>query len=151
MAKSTVTKIWVVGLIVLVAGLLVGGTSLGLMLAYGGHFTSAPDGTGSTFAPTLNSFFWIMVSLMTIGFGTAAVGGVLQLAAWVGALVTTYQMLDKTWFVVLLVGGIIGLSFTLIAYAVMIAYFVAGPDSLQTKPSQIPTPVSPPAQLLPTG
>jgi len=122
------------------------------MLAYGGHFTSAATGNGSTFVPTLNSFFWTMVSLMTIGFGAAAVGSVLQLAAWVGALVNTYQIPDKTWFVALLVGGIIGLGFTLVGYAVMIAYFVAGTDSsLQTKPSQIPTPAAPPAQLLPTG
>ena len=47
----------------------------------------------------------------------AAVGSVLQLAGWVGALVNTYQLADKTWFVVLLIGGIIGLSFFLVAYA----------------------------------
>jgi hypothetical protein len=151
MAKSTVTKLWVAGLIVVVGGLLVGGVSLGLMLAYGGHFVAAANGNGSDFVPTLDGFFWTMVSLMIVGFSAAAVGGVLQLAAWVGALVNTYQFADKTWFVVLLIGGLIGLGVTLVGYAVMIAYFVAGPDSPEAQPSQVPTRAAPPAQLLPTG
>jgi hypothetical protein len=151
MTKSTVTRLWVAGLIVVVAGLLVGGISLGLMLAYGGHFVAAANGNGSDFVPTLDGFFWTMVSLMIVGFTVAAVGGVLQLAAWVGALVSAYQFVDKTWFVVLLVGGFIGLGVTLVGYAVMIAYFVAGPDNPEVQPSQIPTRAAPPAQLLPTG
>jgi hypothetical protein len=151
MAKSTVTKLWVAGLIVVVAGLLVVGISTGLMLAFGGHFVSAANGSGSDFVPTLDGFFWTMVGLMIVGVSVAAVGGVLQLAAWVGALVNTYQIADKTWFVVLLVGGFIGLGVTLVGYAVMIAYFVAGPDSPEAQPSQVPTQIAPPAQLLPTG
>jgi hypothetical protein len=151
MAKSTVTRMWIAGLIVIVVGLLVTGTSTGLMLADGGHFTAATNGNGSTFVPTLDSFFWTMVSLMIVGSSVATVGGILQLAAWVGALVTTYQIPDKTWFVVLLVGGIIGLSVFLVAYAAMIAYFVAGPDSPQATQSQLSALVAPPAQLLPTG
>jgi hypothetical protein len=151
MTKTTVTKLWTAGLIVVVAGLLVGGVSLGLMLAYGGHFVAAASGNGSDFVPTLDGFFWTMVSLMIVGSSAAAVGGVLQLAGWVGALVNTYQFADKTWFVVLLVGGIIGLSFFLVAYAAMIAYLVAGPDNLPAQQSQVPTPVAPPAHLLPTG
>jgi hypothetical protein len=151
MAKSTITKLWIAGLIVVVGGLLMGGISLGLMLAYGGHFVAAANGNGNDFVPTLDGFFWTMVSLMIVGFTVAAVGGVLQLAAWVGALVSTYQFVDKTWFAVLLVGGFIGLGVTLVGYAVMIAYFVAGPDSPEDQPSQIPTRAAPPAQLLPTG
>jgi hypothetical protein len=151
MTKSTVTKLWIAGLIVVVAGLLVGGISTGLMLAFGGHFVSAANGNGNDFVPTLDGFFWTMVTLMIVGFSAAAVGGVLQLAAWVGALVNTYQFVDKTWFVVLLVGGFIGLGVTLVGYAVMIAYFVAGPDIPEAQPSQVPTQVAPPGQLLPTG
>jgi hypothetical protein len=150
MTKTTVTKLWIAGLIVVVVGLLVGGVSLGLMLAYGGHFVAAASGNGSDFVPTLDGFFWTMVSLMIVGFSAAAVGSVLQLAGWVGALVNTYQFADKTWFVVLLLGGIIGLSFFLVAYAAMIAYLVAGPDTPRAQ-SQLPTPVAPSAHLLPTG
>jgi hypothetical protein len=125
--------------------------SLGLMLAYGGHFVAAASGNGSDFVPTLDAFFWTMVTLTIVGFSAAAVGGVLQLAGWVGALVNTYQLADKTWFVVLLVGGIIGLSFFLVACAAMIAYLVVGPDNLPAQQSQVSTPVAPPAHLLPTG
>ena len=43
------------------------------------------------------------------GSGSAAVRGMTsataQLAVWIGALVTTHQMRDKTWFAVLLAGG----------------------------------------------
>jgi hypothetical protein len=131
--------------------MLVVGISTGLMLAYGGHFAAAASGNGSDFVPTLDGFFWTMVSLMIVGISVALVGGVLQLAAWIGALVNTYQFSDKTWFIVLLVGGIVGLSFFPVAYAAMIAYLVVRPDNLQAQESQLPSPVAPPAHLLPTG
>jgi hypothetical protein len=43
--------------------------------------------------------------------------------AWIGALLNTAQLDDKTWFVVLLLLGLF--SFGLLA---MIAYVIAGPD-----------------------
>ena len=49
---------------------------------------------------------------------------VAQFVAWVGAVLNTAQLPDKTWFVVLLVTGL--LSFGFIA---MIVYVIAGPDS----------------------
>jgi hypothetical protein len=72
MEKSTVTKMWIAGLVVIVAGLLVVGISTVLMLAYGGHFVAATNGNGSDFVPTLDGFFWTMVSLMIVGASTAA-------------------------------------------------------------------------------
>ena len=50
----------------------------------------------------------------------AAVG---QLVAWVGAVLNTAQLEDKTWFLVLLVSGLLSVGFV-----AMIAYLVAGPD-----------------------
>jgi hypothetical protein len=49
-----------------------------------------------------------------------AIGG---LVSWIGALLNTAQLEDKTWFIILLVLGL--LSFGLFA---MIAYVIAGPD-----------------------
>jgi hypothetical protein len=76
--------------------------------------------------------------LMAVGFTVAAAGGVAQLAAWIGALVNTYQLADKAWFIVLLAGGLLGLSFGLIGFAVMVAYLVAGPDSMALDQPQRP-------------
>jgi hypothetical protein len=54
----------------------------------------------------------------------AIVGGAIgQFIAWIGAVVNTSRLEDKTWFVVLLVLGL--LSFGFIA---MLVYVLAGPD-----------------------
>ena len=138
MNKPTITKIWLGGLIGLALGLLVGGLGLGLMLAYGGQYTPAPTGSGYDFVPTVNAFFWMTIGMMVAGFTVAAAGGVAQLAAWIGALVNTYQLEDKAWFIVLLAGGLLGLSFALIQFAVMVAYLVAGPDDMPLEQSLRP-------------
>lgn len=145
MTKATITKLWIAGLIVLIAGLLVGGVSLGLMLAYGGTFTPQPYGNGYDFVPTLDGFFWTTVGFMIVGFTIAAVGGVVKLAAWIGALINTYRLQEKTWFVVLLVGGLIGLAFGLVGDAAMIAYMVAGPDEVVAPPPRVAIPSPQPA------
>ncbi len=119
------------------------------MLAYGGHFTPAAKGNGYDFIPTLNGFFWITVSLMVVGFTVATGGWIAQLAAWIGAIINTYQMQDKTWFVVLLVGGFLGLGFGLIGFAAMVAYLIAGPDGKEAHPAQGATPAPPSATLAP--
>jgi hypothetical protein len=140
MTKTTITRTWFAGLIVLAAGLLLGGISLGLMLAYGGQFTAAPNGTGYDFVPRLDAFFWTTVSLMVIGFTVAAIGGIVQLAAWIGALVNTYQLADRTWFIVLLAGGLLSLAFGLVGFATMVAYLVSGPDGMPARPpGPVPT------------
>ena len=151
MTKSTITKTWIAGVILMAAGLLVGGVSLGLMLAYGGQFTAAPGGNGYDFVPKLDGFFWTMVSLMIAGFAVAAIGGIVQLTAWIGALVNTYQLADRTWFVVLLAGGLLGLAFGLVGFAAMVAYVIAGPDGTATWESRLPTSTQPPATLAPTS
>ncbi len=141
MSKASITRMWIAGLIILVAGLAVGGISLGLMLANGGTWEPAASGNGSDFIPTINGFFWTTVGFMIAGFTIAAVGGVIQLAAWIGALVNTYQLEDKAWFIILLVGGLLGLAVGLIAFAAMVAYLIAGPDGMPAGRQHAPAPV----------
>ncbi|HEX9056843.1 MAG TPA: hypothetical protein VF818_04860 [Ktedonobacterales bacterium] len=150
MTKPTITKVWVIGLIVLVAGLIMGGICLGLMFAYGGHFEPSTSG-GSEFIPNLDSGFWTMVSLMIVGFSIAAIGGVVQLVAWIGALVNTYQIPDRTWFVVLLAGGLLGFAFGLIGFAAMVAYLIAGPDGMSARHAEMPPLAPRPPTLAPTS
>jgi hypothetical protein len=151
MDKPMITRIWLAGLIALAAGLIVGGLGLGLMLAYGGHYTPAPTGSGYEFVPTVDGFFWMTVGVMVVGFALATMGGVAQLAAWIGALVNTYQLEDKAWFIVLLAGGLLGLSFGLVGFAAMVAYVVAGPDAMAVERSLAQTPASRPATLAPAS
>src|SRR5690349_8524206 len=125
MTKSTITRTWVAGLAILAAGLVIGGISIGLMLAYGGTFTAARNGDGYDFVPSTGSFFWTTVGFTVLGFTAAAVGGIVQLAAWVGAMINTNRIADKTWFSVLLIGGLLGLVFAPIGFAAMLAYVVA--------------------------
>ncbi|HEU0025656.1 MAG TPA: hypothetical protein VFQ25_00950 [Ktedonobacterales bacterium] len=150
MSKPTVTRVWIVGLIIMVVGLIIGGISMGLMFAYGGTFVPSVSGRGTDFAPNLDSTFWTTVTFMSLGFLIAAIGGIVQITAWIGALVNTYQLQDKTWFAVLLVGGLIGLAFSLVGFAAMIAYIIAGPDGMPSRavpppemPRQQPTPYAP--------
>ena len=130
MKKSTVTKTWIAGLIVFAGGLVVAGVSTALMLAYAGTFTYNDATRAYDFVPALNGFFWSMTGLIVLGGVLAAAGGLVQLVAWIGALVNTYQVPDKTWFAVVLGGGVLGLFFGLVGFAAMVAYVVAGPDGM---------------------
>lgn len=138
MTKSTVTRIWLIGVLTFFVGLVVGGVALGLMFAYGGKFVPAASGNGSDFIPRTDSYFWTTVSFIAVGCVIALAGAVAQLVAWVGALLNTYLLRDKSWFIVLLAGGLIGLAFGLTHFAVMIAYVVAGPDGASSCELQLP-------------
>jgi hypothetical protein len=152
MTKPMITRTWIAGLVVLAAGLVVAVAGGVLMAAYGGTFTHIAGTVNSyNFVPTLDGFFWTMVSLIVAGVVLAVVGGIVQLAAWIGGLVNSYRIPDKTWFVVLLLGGIFGLGFGLIGFAVMVAYIIAAPDgALYSKP-EVQMPVQRPTTLAPTS
>lgn len=143
MTKPQVTRIWIIGLVVMFVGLIVAGISMGLMFANGGSYVPAVNGNGYDFVPRTDSYFWTTISFMIVGGVIAIAGGIAQLVAWVGALVNTYQIPDRTWFIVLLAGGLIGLAFGLAQFAVMIAYIIAGPDGT-TAPRQYLPPQTPP-------
>jgi hypothetical protein len=128
MNKPLITRIWLIGLIGLVVGLIVGGVGLGLMLAFGGSYMPTASDNGYEFVPTLNAFFWTTIAVMATGFALAAAGAITQFVAWIGAVVNTYQLEDKLWFWVLLAGGLLGLAWGVIPFATMVAYLIAGPD-----------------------
>ena len=124
MAKSTVTKFFVGGIIAVIAGVLLATAAVWAAFAAGEFVMDGPDVTGVRFT----AFGWSMVGLMIIG-GFSMIGGAIAgLVAWIGALINTAQLDDKVWFVLLLVLGL--LSFGFVA---MVAYVIAGPDSAQPR------------------
>lgn len=54
-----------------------------------------------------------------------------QFVAWIGAVLNTYELADKTWFVILLVAGLLSVGFI-----VTLVYVLIGPDSTQVASAQ---------------
>jgi hypothetical protein len=130
MSKLLITRLFVSALVALIAGFVL--VLVGLLAAISGAVITI----GGPEVVTINggSFAWALAILL-IGAAAITVGGVLGIVSWVGALLNTVQLEDKTWFVILLVLGL--LSFGWIA---MIAYIFAGPDGMALRtPRALPT------------
>jgi hypothetical protein len=106
-----------------------------------------------------DSTFWALVSFIILG-GIAVLGGiVVQFVAWIGAVLNTNQLVDKTWFNVLLWCGIAAIVLSLLSglgalvgWGLMIVYLVGGPDGMAVAPMLLrATPTEPPKTLAPTG
>ena len=152
MTRTTIVKTWIAGLVALAAGLLIVGVSVGAMLAYGGHFEPAPYGSnGYDFVPSLDSTFWTAVAFIVLGGVAAFIGWAVQLVAWVGAVMNTSRLADKTWFSMLLIGGLVGVVFAPVGFAVMVAYAIGGPDGLAAPQTPPEAPVARPTTLVPTS
>ncbi len=151
MTKSAINRTWIVGLATLAVGLIVAAVSIGLMLGYGGTFTARAAGNGYDFVPNYDSFFWTTVMAMIGGFLVTAVGGLVQLAAWIGAVANTYRLPDKLWFVILLLGGLFSFAIPIIGFAVMAAYVIGGPDGMAIGSRRESMPAARPSTLAPTS
>lgn len=134
MTKRTVTTIFVGSLLAIFGGLILVFAAAFAASASGALVMNGPDVTGvqSTFLG------WSMVGLMIIG-GLAMVGGAIgQFVAWIGAVINTARLEDKTWFILLLLLGLF--SFGFIA---MLAYVIAGPDGTAPAPARGGIPARP--------
>ncbi len=119
MNKAMVTRIFLGSLIAIVAGVFFVAVGFIVALATGTLVMEGPDVTGFELSSTAPAAF----GLAAIGVLGVVAGGIGQFIAWIGAVVNTSRLDDKTWFVVLLVLGL--LSFGFIA---MLVYVLAGPD-----------------------
>jgi|SRR5690242_18706932 hypothetical protein len=128
MRKFTIGRVWVGGLVGIAAGVVAILAGTFLMLAYAGTWSGEPN--NQQFTPTLDGFFWSMVALISLGALVTLAGGIAQFVAWIGALVNTYALAERTWFIVLLLAGAAGLFGLAIAgFVAMIVYLLIGPDS----------------------
>lgn len=150
MTKSVINRVWIGGLAVFAAGIVVALVGVFLMLGYGGVFTQIAGTNNYDFVPNMNGFFWVTIALIVAGGFIALIGSVAQFAAWVGALVNSYALPEKAWFAVLLVGGVLSFAFAPLGFAAMIAYVIAAPDGTPYRQARIaPAPQAQP--LAPTA
>lgn len=127
MSKSVITRLFVGGLVTVIAGIVAAAFLVFWAFASGGFEVSGHDVVG------LNgtSLTWTLIGLI-VASGFVILGGVIAgIVSWIGALLNTVQLADKTWFVLLLVLGLLSFGFF-----AMIAYVIAGPDS--THPDAVP-------------
>jgi hypothetical protein len=118
MSKTTIIRLFEAAIAAAVAGIVIAivavvvGLANGAVTLGGSHAVTL---NGGTVAWTIGAF---VVSSLVITAGTLA-----AIAAWVGAVLNTSRLEDKTWFVVLLVLGLLSLG-----WLAMIAYVFTGPD-----------------------
>jgi hypothetical protein len=107
---------WVVAIIAIIASVATGAVVIG-----GRNVLSV---NGAALAPAL--------VVLAVAFLLVTGGTIAGVVSWVGALLNTAQLDDKTWFVLLLVLGIWSFGFV-----AMVAYVVAGPDGTRRNPTDL--------------
>lgn len=119
MSKKNVTRLFVGALVA--AGV---GVVLGFIALWAAWASDAVDVGGSDVVDVNGgSVAWTVLGLVVVGSLAILGGTVAAVVSWIAALLNTWQLEDKTWFVSLLALGLLG--FGILA---MIAYVVAGPD-----------------------
>ena len=127
MSKHTVSTIFVGSLIAIAGGVVLLGVGLFVAYVNGTFIMQGPDVVG--IRPS--ALTWSMAGLAIVGILAIVGGSLAQFVAWIGAVLNTSRLDDKTWFIVLLVLGL--LSFGFVA---MLLYLVAGPDGTRESARQ---------------
>jgi len=127
-SKATVTKVFVGSVVAVIAGAVLAFAAVWIAYASGAFVMSGPDVIGVQSTP----YAWTIVGLGIVAALAMIAGFIGGLVSWIGALLNTAQLDDKTWFIVLLVLGL--LSFGLVA---MIAYVIAGPDGAKQTAARV--------------
>jgi hypothetical protein len=123
MSKFTVTRLFIGSLIAFGAGAIVAVLAIAVAMAnnvfvMNGNDIAAVQGGALT---------WVLLALAAFG-GLAAAGGVITgFIAWIGAVLNTWQLESKAWFVALVLTGIFNFGFI-----AMVLYVIAGPDGKAT-------------------
>jgi hypothetical protein len=119
MSKTTVTKLFIAGLIAVASGAVVMVVGVGAAFASNVFVLNGPNVVGVNASPLA----FALLGLAVIGGLTIIGGAIAGFVSWIGALLNTAQLQSKAWFLVLLLLGIFNLGFI-----AMIAYLIAGPD-----------------------
>ena len=119
MSKATVTRLFIGSLIAFGAGAVVSIFAIALAVANDVFVMSGDD----IVAVQGGTLAWALIGLAVLGGVTAAGGVIAGFVAWIGAVLNTWQLDSKAWFVGLVLLGIFNFGFL-----AMVAYVIAGPD-----------------------
>lgn len=119
MSKKAITRLFAGGIVTSLAGLVLELAVVGAALTAGVFEIGGSDFVEVNGGP----FAWTLVGLVVVGLLAISAGAVAGVVSWIGALLNTVQLEDKTWFAALLVLGMVSLG-----TAAMVAYVFAGPD-----------------------
>jgi hypothetical protein len=101
MTDSGIAKAFKGGLMVSVAGFLLGGAGVFLLLSFGGKFVEvAGNPYIQVFEPRIDGFFWTTLAMVFGGAALFLIGGVVQLAAGIHRLTGGRWFRDKAGFVI---------------------------------------------------
>jgi hypothetical protein len=129
MTKPVIVKVFLASVVALVAGLVLLAVAGGLALAQGSFVMRGPDVVGFRAGPS----DWVVITLGIVAVVLLLGAAIGHLVAWLGALISTAGLPDKTWFVILLVTGVLG-----VGLVAMIVYVAAGPEG--PRPVAAPSP-----------
>jgi hypothetical protein len=127
-SKATVTRLFIGSLIAAGAGIVVVIAAVSLAFANGVFIMNGQQVVDVQNTPAA----WSLLGLALIGVLAIAGGAISGLISWIGALLNTWRVESKAWFVGLLLLGIFNFGFF-----AMIAYVIAGPDGKALR-SQLP-------------
>jgi hypothetical protein len=134
MPKQKVTRLFFAAIAAFGAGLVLGVAALWTALA-----SDAIDVGGSDLIDVHGgSAAWTALGLGVVASLAMLVGTAVAVVSWIAALLNTWQLEEKLWFVSLLALGLLGLG-----VVAMIAYVVAGPDGTKQSGSGALSPAAP--------
>jgi len=119
MSKATITRLFAGSAILVATGALIGTAAViaarlnGAVTLGGDPFISIDPGQ------VAGAIVWLVVASIVAAIGTLG-----AIVSWAGALLNTYRLEDKTWFV-----SILGLGLVSLGWVAMFAYVLRGPDS----------------------
>lgn len=127
MFKTTVTRLFIGSLLAFGAGVIVSILAIALAIANDVFVMNGND----IAAIRGGALAWATLGLALLG-GLSAAGGVIAgFIAWIGAVLNTWQLESKAWFVALVLTGIFNFGFI-----AMVIYVIAGPDGKAARTTQ---------------
>lgn len=134
MSKAAVTRLFIGGALAVFAGAILAIVAVWIAIANDVFVMNGSDIT----AVRGSALAWSLLGLGLVGGLAIAAGLIAGLVSWIGALLNTWQIDRKAWFVALLLLGIFNLGFL-----AMIGYVIAGPDgTMDAAPRRVHAPAA---------
>lgn len=118
MSKSTISRAFVGASVAVATGVVLGLAAVLLAITRGAVSVGGPTVVTVDGEALGASLIWLAIASLVVAAGLVAAA-----VAWVGAVLNTARLRDKTWFILLLVLGLCG-----VGWLAMAAYVLAGPD-----------------------